>query len=93
MLLRARGERHGRACTNPTVAQRCSHVLSGGAGRPQVSKSNAQTLTNAALDGLKAASSEIRAKIEVLKPLQERLSSKITTEIGLLLEKMEELIN
>jgi hypothetical protein len=40
-----------------------------------VSKSNAQTLTNAALDGLKAASSEIRAKIEVLKPLQERLSS------------------
>lgn len=43
--------------------------------RSQVSKSNAQTLTNAALDGLKAASSEIRAKIEVLKPLQERLSS------------------
>jgi hypothetical protein len=40
-----------------------------------VSKTNAQTLTTAALDGLKAASSEIRAKIEVLKPLQERLAA------------------
>ena len=56
-----------------TRRMRCTRVRVG--ARSQVSKSNAQTLTNAALDGLKAASSEIRAKIEVLKPLQERLSS------------------
>lgn len=39
-----------------------------------MSKSQAQSHTEAALEVLKAASTEIRAKIEVLKPLQDRLS-------------------
>jgi len=41
----------------------------------QVSKSNAHEHTEAALDVLKIAGSEIREKIDVLKPLQERLNA------------------
>ena len=39
---------------------------------PQVSKSSAQSNTQVALDNLKAVSSEIRSKLDTLRPLQDR---------------------